>query len=396
MKILIIVDDYMPSSIKVAAKMMHELALEFTAKGHEITILAPAPSLSKNIDIQYIDGIKVLLFKSGNLKNISKIKRAINESLLSFFAWKATGSYFKSNPHDAIVYYSPTIFWGNIVGKLKKLWHVKSYLVLRDIFPQWTVDNGLMKKGTPIYLYFKFFEQINYKKADHIGIMSPLYLNFLKATRKDAYKFEVLNNWTKINPLKTPSDYYRKQLNLEDKIVFFYGGNIGHAQDMQNLIRLAKRLKENAVAHFLFVGTGDEVSLILSEIEAHQLNNITYLPSVDQETYFNMLSEFDIGLFSLHPGHKTHNFPGKLLGYMELSKPILGSVNPGNDLKELVNTCNAGYVFDNGEDEDLYQAALLLIESETLRNKIGMNARELLVSHFSVEQACSLILNRLN
>ena len=45
MKICIIVDDYLPSSKKVAGKMMHELALEFTSRGHEVTIITPDPTL---------------------------------------------------------------------------------------------------------------------------------------------------------------------------------------------------------------------------------------------------------------------------------------------------------------------------------------------------------------
>lgn len=396
MKLLLIVDDYLPHSIKVAAKMMHELALEFEMQGHVVTVLSPVPHLEKSFEEKDIDGIRVLFFKSGEIKNISKAKRAINESLLSFFAWKATKKYLKSHPHDAIVYYSPTIFWGYLVGKLKNLWDVKSYLILRDIFPQWTVDNGLMRKNSPIYRYFKSFESINYRNADFIGVMSPSNLDFFKTNRKHTEKFEVLYNWSKIvtNPILT--DTFRKQLKLEDKIVFFYGGNIGHAQNMLNLINLAIRLKENSNAHFLFVGKGDEVDLILAEKKQHQLNNITYLPSVDQETYFKMLNEFDIGLFSLHPGHKTHNFPGKLLGYMEYSKPILGSVNAGNDLKEIVNNADAGFIYDSGDDNSLYEAALSLIESEQLRNKMGENARKLLMKQFSVEQACSQIINRLS
>jgi len=312
--------------------------------------------------------------------------------LLSFFAWRATQRYFEKHPHDAIIYYSPSIFWGYLAGKVKKKWKIKSYLILRDIFPQWTVDNGLMKKGSPIHRYFQFFENINYQNADHIGVMSPSNLDFFRNARKDIVKFEVLYNWSKIGNNLQSTDTFRKQLNLEDKIVFFYGGNIGHAQNMLNLVNLAIRLKENSKAHFLFVGKGDEVVLILAEKEKKQLNNITYLPSVDQETYFKMLNEFDIGLFSLHPNHKTHNFPSKLLGYMEYSKPVLGSVNTGNDLKEIVNNAGAGFIYDNGEDESLYQGAIALINSEKLRKTIGDNARKLLIQQFPVKQAYSQII----
>jgi glycosyltransferase involved in cell wall biosynthesis len=379
----------------VAAKMMHELALEFESQGHEVTVLTPAPHLDKSFEEKNIDGIKVIFFKSGEIKNISKVRRAINESLLSFYVWQATKSYLKTHPHDAIVYYSPSIFWGYIVGKLKRLWGIKSYLILRDIFPQWTVDNGLMKENSPVYKYFKLFEHINYKSANCIGVMLPSNLEFFMTTKKNIEKFEVLYNWAKIDIPKLPTDTFRKQLKLENKVVFFYGGNIGHAQNMLNLVRLAVKFKDNSKAHFLFVGKGDEVDLILEEKEKNELNNMTYLPSVDQETYFNMLSEFDIGLFSLHPGHKTHNFPGKLLGYMEYSKPILGSVNVGNDLKEIINKAEAGFIYDNGEDTALYNAALSLIESRNLRNVIGENARKLLIKQFSTEQACSQIINSL-
>lgn len=396
MKLLLIVDDYLPHSVKVAAKMMHELALEFKSQGHEVTVLTPAPYLYNSFEEKFIDGIKVIFFKSGEIKNISKVKRAINESLLSFYLLQATKGYHKTHPQDAIVYFSPSIFWGYTVGKLKRLWGIKSYLILRDIFPQWTVDNGLMKENSLVYKYFKLFEHINYKNANCIGVMSPSNLEFFKTTKKNTEKFEVLYNWAKIDTPKISTDTFRKQLKLENKVVFFYGGNIGHGQNMLNLVRLAVKFKDHSRAHFLFVGKGDEVDLILDEKEKHQLNNLTYLTSVDQETYFNMLGEFDIGLFSLHPGHKTHNFPGKLLGYMELSKPILGSVNTCNDLKEIINKAEAGYIFDNGEDEALYDAALLLVESAMLRRHIGENARKLLIDQFSVQKACSQIINSLS
>ena len=395
MKLLLIVDDYLPHSIKVAAKMMHELALEFKANNHDVTVLTPDPRLRIPFKVEEIDKIKIVFFKSGEVKNISKVRRAINESLLSVRAWNTTRSYLKSNPHDAIIYYSPSIFWGPMVGRLKRLWGAKSYLILRDIFPQWTVDNGLISKRSPIYQYFKFFERINYKHADKIGVMSPSNLSFFQSVQKDVIKFEVLYNWAKIDVPRIADSHFRDQLGLKEKVVFFYGGNIGHAQNMINLIHLAHRLKDNPNVHFLFVGKGDEVDLILTEKKKNQLDNVTYLPPVGQQTYFKMLNEFDIGLFSLHPGHKTHNFPGKLLGYMEFSKPILGSVNKGNDLKIIVNQAKAGFIFDHGEDEEFYNAALRLIQSESLRNETGKLARQLLINQFSVGRACRQIENSL-
>ncbi|WP_160317817.1 glycosyltransferase, partial [Erwinia billingiae] len=126
----------------------------------------------------------------------------------------------------------------------------------------------------------------------------------------------------------------KKKYGLQDKVVFFYGGNIGTAQDMDNILRLAKKIENHVNAHFLFVGEGDEVPLVLSAINESKAENITYIKSISQEEFKLLLKEIDVGLFTLNKHHKSHNFPGKILGYMVNNVPILGSVNQGNDLEE--------------------------------------------------------------
>ena len=72
-------------------------------------------------------------------------------------------------------------------------------------------------------------------------------------------------NWSQIIDAPVVNSDFRKKLKLENKIVLFYGGNIGHAQQMKNLINLAKKFTENSSVHFLFVGQGDEVKLLLTQ-----------------------------------------------------------------------------------------------------------------------------------
>jgi len=115
MKICLITDDYLPSSRKSAGKMMHELALEFKSRGHDVTVVAPSANLKKSSEISQLDGVTVCQFRSGEIKNVSNVKRAINETLLSYHAWGALKPYFKQDHHDLIIYYSPTIFWGRLV-----------------------------------------------------------------------------------------------------------------------------------------------------------------------------------------------------------------------------------------------------------------------------------------
>lgn len=394
LRICLIVDDYMPDSIKIAAKMMHELACEFQQQGHQVTIVTPSPHLKVKTEISILDDITVCRFKSGEIKNIGKIKRAINETLLSHHAWKNFKPYFQQNRHDLVVYYSPSMFWSGLVSRLKKLWNAPSYLILRDLFPQWAIDQGLIRKGSVIEKYFRYFEKKNYEVADTIGLMSEKNLEWFRSKYNTDKPMEVLYNWAANEPVKAKL-HYKEKLGLAGKTIYFYGGNIGHAQDMMNIVRLAINMRKEKQAHFVLVGAGDEVDLVKNTIYQEKLTNMTLLPSVSQEEYKQMLAEFDIGLFTLHKDHSTHNFPGKLLGYMVQELPILGSINPGNDLKLIVESAGAGLITVNGDNENLLTNALKLLHDNNYRKQVGVNAHKLLESTFSVEAAADKILESL-
>ena len=392
MKICIVIDDYLPHSIKVGAKMVHELACELVKRGHFVSVITPSPNLKTDYSIEKLDGVVVYRFKSGKIKNIGRVRRAVNETLLPYLAWNALKDDIAKDRHDIVVYYSPTIFWGSLVTKLKRLWDAPSYLVLRDIFPQWAVDRGLIKKGSLIEKYFRYFERKNYEAADTIGLMSQKNLEWFKENVRSDARLEVLPNWAALTPASSDGTY-RKKLGLENRVVFFYGGNIGQAQDMMNIVRLAKRMQKYPEAYFLLVGAGDEVELVKRAVTEEKIENLTLLPPVPQDEFKKMLSEFDIGLFTLHRDHSTHNFPGKLLGYMVQSMPILGSINIGNDLKETVEGAGAGFVTVNGEDDLFFDNARKLLDREK-REEMGKKAFALLEKNFSVEAAANKILGK--
>jgi glycosyltransferase involved in cell wall biosynthesis len=399
MRLALIIDDYLPDSTRVGAKMMHELALELARQGHHPFVITPGlPSQPSALEENELDQVPVLRFRSGPLKDIPKIQRAVNESLLSWRAWRALSGRIKSEKIDGVIYYSPSIFFGPLVRKIKHAWKCPSYLVLRDLFPQWVIDEGMIGERSPIAHYFRFFEQRSYAAADHIGLMSTKNLAFFRQANPRIGQTGVLYNWASQSPSQPPlgESSLRHRLGLQEKVVFFYGGNIGHAQDMANLMRLAIGMRNQEKAHFLFVGQGDEVELVQSFIRQHQLNNTSYLPSIDQESFKKLLCEVDIGLFSLARSHRTHNFPGKLLGYMVNALPILGSVNAGNDLLDVINESGAGVAMVNGDDGALLAAAQRMLADAGWRHQLGENSRKLLIKSFSVESATSTILEALS
>ncbi len=392
MRILLLVVYYLPSTSS-AAKLINVLAVDFANRGHQVAVLAPDHTTETDIHIDYSDKVQVIRVKTGEIKGWSKLLRGYREITLSNVIWKRANKFFNENMFDLIIYYSPTIFFGPLVKRLKRLFGCHAYLILRDIFPQWAVDAGILRKGF-LYRLLKYYEKINYDNADIIGIQSSAnMLYFSEREFEKKYRIEVLYNWISLNVNYGSPGHIRENLGLNGKIVFFYGGNIGVAQDVDNIVRVAVRLKDVHEAHFLLVGEGSELPRLKKEIQRIGLKNFSIHPAVGQHDYMRMIAAMDIGVISLDRNLKTHNFPGKMLGYMYHAKPILASINPGNDLLDILRTHEAGLVCQNGEDELFYNQALQLIKNPDLRMQMGINGRKLLESTFSVNAAASQILS---
>ena len=389
MRILLIVDCYLPEQ-KSSAILMHELAGELASRGQVVTLLAPSPDLKTPCVVQQTRPFKVVRYRTGSIKSAPLYVRAINEMLLSATAWWRTRAVLDKEGYDLAIFYSPSIFFGPLIAFLKRRCHLPTYLVLRDIFPDWAVQAGVLRRG-PAYFIFKLFERLQYVVADRIGVETKGSVEYFRNSAQFS-KVELLRNWTCTNLARPPVDRsFRCKLGLEHKTVFLYGGNIGVAQDMDNIVRLARRMEGMSDVHFLLIGAGSEVGRLKTLSAAGKVKNITILPPVDQSDYLSLISQFDVGLISLDKRLQSFSTTGKLLGYLRCRLPVLASVNPGNELMDLLTASGAGLCSWNGDDDAFFQNALCLC-SPSVRREIADRSRALLEVEFSVQAAADRIL----
>jgi glycosyltransferase involved in cell wall biosynthesis len=392
MRILLIVV-YYPPIPNAAGYLMRDLAQEFSRNGHDVRVLTPSALIAQEIEIKDEDGIEVVRARLGEMKNVNRVIRLWRESRISETIWRRARVYLTSQPCDLIVYYSPTIFFGRIVKKLKAHWNCPAYLVLRDIFPQWAVEAGILRNGSLLYKYLRRREIEQYDTADVIGVEAAGNLEYFK--RKiggHMYNAEVLHNWTSRKREGPASGTWRLRFGLGGKCVFMYGGNLGVAQDLDNIIRLAANVRECKNIFILLVGEGSEVERLKREIDRLELSNITIHPPLSESEYLSCLSDCDVGLLSLDRRLRSHNIPGKLLSYVATGKPIVASLNPGNALSEILTNSRAGLCSLNGEDSKLSEHAIRLANDPNLRMEMGRNSHGLAEGMFSVESAATTIL----
>ena len=390
MRILLLVQNYYPN-IQSSGRLIHDLAVVYRDLGHDVLVLAPDAHLSERRTVSSEDGFTVVRVRSGAFRDVPLAKRAFHEWRLSTTLWKGAKDILIEQPCHLIVSYAPTIFFGSLVARLRSLWSCPAYLVLRDIFPQWCVEAGLMRRGGAAHRFFTHYENLLYRTVDVIGVEAPGSLEYFSA--QSDLNVEVLYNWAKSSDQEVDCTQQRSALGLEGKTVFFYGGNVGVAQDASCFIRLAESIRSLDQVHFVIVGSGSEMAHLERDANERGLKNISFLPPVGPAQYLGLVSEFDVGLVSLNSKLEGHNFPGKLFDYMYFGKPILAAINPGNDLRNVLKEHQVGLVCENGEDDRLQTLARMLIDDPSLRQTLGTNSRRLLEEFFAAERAAQQILD---
>lgn len=394
MRFALVADTYPPHRSSGAVQL-RDLSREFVRKGHQLTVMLPSPDLQNPWQIEELGGVRVLRLKAPRTKDIGYIRRTINEFLMPFAMLRnLRKSPLAEEKWDGVAWYSPTIFLGPMVSALKRASACRSYLIIRDIFPEWAADMGLMGRGLP-YRVFKTIANYQYSVADVIGVQTPgncsYFTEWLKGSDR---RVEVLQNWL-ANAPATGCSISIDQTALAGRKIFVYAGNMGVAQGMGILLELAERLKQRSDIGFLFVGRGSDAQRLRAEAKQRALDNVVFFDEIDPDEIPGLYARCHVGLVALDPRHKTHNIPGKFLSYMQAGLPVLASINPGNDLVELISAEQVGRVCTDTSAESMAANALELMES--LDTDSGFKGRcERLASRlFSPEVAVKQIVSAL-
>lgn len=394
--IVLVADAYPPSRIS-AALQLRDLALEFLRQGIIPTVITSDSELQDRSSIFELDGIRVLRLKTPKYRNIGKIRRAIAEILMPFFMI----INFRKSPlnkakWDAVIWYSPTIFLGPFVYYLKRQNACVSYLILRDIFPDWALDLGLIRKGL-IYYFFKIFERFQYSIADCIGVQTNGNLDYFNSCNGLASKkIEVLQNWLSPKPLLHCSVDI-SILPIANRKIFVYAGNMGVAQGIEDLLTLAESLLERSDIGFLFIGRGSNMDSLKTTAKSKGLVNTVFYDEIDASEIPGLYAQCHVGLIALHPSHKTHNIPGKFISYLQSGLPVMAIINQGNDLHLIIEKFQVGRVTTDRNPKTLQVLAQTLIdEIDHHDSSISGRCKQLAIQFYSSHSAVKQIINSLN
>ncbi len=337
------------SSHTISLDLIHE----FTKHGHKVYIVgANERKNNEGTIISEEAGCTVLRVKIGNNKKANIIEKGITTILLPSLYISAIKKHFKDIKFDLVMYPTPPVTHYSTVKYIKKRDGAKTYLLLKDIFPQNAVDIGMMKKNGLKGIIYKFFrnkERKLYSVSDKIGCMSQANVDYVLThnPKVSPDKIEVCPNSIEIQDMTiSPAERIniRKKYELPlEKRIFVYGGNLGRPQGIPFLIECMKAERENHDAYFLIVGDGTEYKKLEAFVNECAASNIKLLKKLPKEDYDRLVAACDVGMIFLDHRFTIPNFPSRLLAYMQAGIPVLACTDPNTDIGKVITEGDFGW-----------------------------------------------------
>lgn len=395
MRIALIADAFPPMRSSGAVQI-RDLTREFVRQGHSVYVLLPGNNQNDRWLLDWVDGAQVLRLKAPRTKDIGNFRRALAECWMPFFMlWNFRKSPLADASWDGVVWYSPSIFHAPFVNAVKKACCAKSYLIIRDIFPEWAVDMGIMNRGL-IYRFFDAVARYQYSVADVIGIQAPGNKKYFKEwIEKPNRRLEVLHNWLG-KPARDRCEIRVGKTLLSGRKIFVYAGNMGIAQNIDIFLDLAEKLMFRSDVGFLFVGRGSEASRLKGAARSRQLDNVVFFDEIDPDQIPDLYAQCTAGMVALDSMHKSHNIPGKFLTYMQNGLPVLANINKGNDLADIIRIESVGEVCETSQVDDLLISANKLLDHVQHDIELSSRCLNLFRKQFAVEKTVKQIVSALS
>lgn len=319
LRILIISQYFWPENFR-----LNDLVRFLSEKNHDIEILTGIPN--------YPDGKAFKEFVKHKKKftnfNGCKIYR-VNHLLrkrgtfidlfLNFLTFFISSIFFsfknlKSKRYDYILVFGTTPITTAFIGLiLSNFTNSKVILWVLDLWPEVLIDLKVLKNK---YLKKFLSNTINYiyKKTDIILCQSEGFIQKIKTKSKKILFYTWPENISLKTKIKTD---YSKNLNI------LFAGNMGQAQNLDLVIKSAKKLRyHNVVWHF--VGGGRYKDKITKYSKKFNLTKVKFYNYQKLENMNKYFDQADVLLLPLIKGSGTSNtIPGKFQTYLLARKPIL-------------------------------------------------------------------------
>jgi glycosyltransferase involved in cell wall biosynthesis len=260
-----------------------------------------------------------------------------------------------------------------------------------DIYPEGAIRLQMISETSILTRIWVWLNKRGYQRANRLAVlgrdMIPLLTgNYGVPEEKIVY----IPHWSSVQvdrPLAFEDSPMVSRLNVQDKFVVQYSGNMGIWNDIETLVRAAVRVQSNKYLQFVFIGGGFRRPPAQEMSEQLEVQNIIWHDFVPREELTESLAACHVSLISLNTGLEGIAVPSKLYGILASGRAIVAQVPRGSEIALVVEEEGCGLVVEPGDVEGLASALVYLSERPEMVREMGERAFAAYCSKYTLDHA---------
>ena len=371
---LLVFNQYYWPGVEATAHLLTELC-EGLASDYDVTVVTGRlHDHEHDPDYESRGGVEIVRVHSAAYDRAQLHHRAIN--YLTYLARSLRRGLFAVERPDVVLCMTDPPMVGDVALAVARRYRAPLVVVSQDVFPEIAIELGRLTNPVLVGI-LRVLTSFYLRRADRVVAIGETMRRRLEAKGVPPQRLRVIPNWVDTSAIRPEprENPWASAHDLDGRFVVMHSGNIGHAQDLDTLIRATTSLEDLEQLAVVLVGFGArhaEYVALVERLGAHKVSFHGYQP---RELLSQALSSADLHFVGLARGLSGFVVPSRLYGILAAGRPVLAAADEDSETAQLVREVGCGIVLPPGRPDLLADAIRAAAGGEHDLEEMGKRGR---------------------
>jgi colanic acid biosynthesis glycosyl transferase WcaI len=371
---LLVLNQYYWPGFEATAHLLSELCEAF-AETYDVTVVTGRLRGRPDLPHEEVrNGVRILRVDSAAYDRAQLSGRATNYLTYLGQVLRVGTSLER---HDIVLAGTDPPILGDAALVVARRHRAPLVVISEDVFPEIAVALGRLEPG-PLVSLLSRLVGFYLRRAERVVAIGETMRRRLEAKGAPSDRVVVIPNWTDVKAIEPASkdNEWTAANGLSDNFVVMHSGNVGHAQDLDSLIRADTLLRDVDDLRIVIIGTGARHAELVALRDRLEAEHVRFLDFQPREVLSQSLAAADVHVVGLARGLAGYIVPSRLYGILAAGRPVIAAAEEESETARLVRDVGCGIVVPPGDPLALAETIRACRDGSYDLAEMGRRARE--------------------
>jgi glycosyltransferase involved in cell wall biosynthesis len=371
---ILVLNQYYWPGVEATAQLLAQLC-EALARDYDVTVVT-GHLYGHDLPAEEVrNGVRIVRVRSTAYERSQIRLRAAN---YASYLGDTVLTALRGRPPDLVLCMTDPPIVGDVGLIVATRFRVPLLVISQDVFPE--IAERVKRLENPVVLgVLRRLVALYLRRADRVVAIGDTMKKRLEQKGAPPERVTVIPNWVDTTELvpQPRRNVWSAEQGVDDAFVVMHSGNVGHAQDLDTLVRAATFLHDLERLRILVVGFGARYGELTDLAERLEVTDkIRFLGYQPRSRLSLSLSSGDLHYVGLARGLSGYVVPSRLYGILAVGRPVLVSADADSETVRLVEEVGCGIVVPPGRPELVAGVIRDVVEGRLSLEGMGERGRE--------------------